>query len=288
MGAAGLAKALANNRTLRILGMRGNMIGDAGASALAGGLCVPGSTLVGLSLGKNHISDSGATALAGMLKVNSSLEELQLDENEIGDAGGCALAEAIENNRTLSTLWATKNSFGTATIARFTVAPRKGGSLRQLCVSTTQKQKQEAESAIKQAYHACREGGARDSRTLEGRPQQGEDPPRDHDSRCGPTPAEDEKNIPPIVPELRKQRPEGSSRAEGSWTIGAPPMQKSGVGGADAPSGGVIPLEVSPSEADGGRSVVRPEHNAYGRFGLTPVSCASTKQADCHSRLTTI
>ena len=89
------------------------LIGDAGATALAGAI-EKNTGLTGLYLYRNNIGDAGAVALAGALEKNTVLTGLGLHSNKIGDAGATALAGALEKNTVLTKLILTNNNIGDA------------------------------------------------------------------------------------------------------------------------------------------------------------------------------
>ena len=58
-----------------------------------------------LDLRRNLIGDAGAVAIAEALRVNASVTVLNLGANEIGDEGAKALASALEVNAVMKNLW---------------------------------------------------------------------------------------------------------------------------------------------------------------------------------------
>jgi len=76
---------------LTSLNLGGNSIGDAGATALSGGLA--GCTA--LQIPGNSIGDAGATALFGSLAGCTALQTLYLQDNFISDAGAAALFHCL-------------------------------------------------------------------------------------------------------------------------------------------------------------------------------------------------
>ena len=99
----GLAESLARNRTLKILWLEENRIGDAGAMKLADALR-ENATLEKISLWFNEIGDAGAKRLAKALETNRALKEISLDSNRIGDDGARALAHALRCNASIRKL----------------------------------------------------------------------------------------------------------------------------------------------------------------------------------------
>ena len=85
-------------------------IHDAGADALGHALA-KNKHLTLLQLRGNHIKDQGAKSLAQALKKNTKLGTLNLRGNTIGDEGGKAFAEALTENpkSVLKKLWLISN-----------------------------------------------------------------------------------------------------------------------------------------------------------------------------------
>jgi Ran GTPase-activating protein (RanGAP) involved in mRNA processing and transport len=66
---------------VRRLHLDGNVVGDAGAAALADFLALPGCLLEALTLSDNQVGRRGVRALATALGVNRSLRLLDLSHN---------------------------------------------------------------------------------------------------------------------------------------------------------------------------------------------------------------
>ena len=84
-----IAKALKNNISVLSIDLGGNLIGDAGAAALAGVLMEPDCSVQTLHLGRNYIRDAGAAALAEdpytdewLLNVLRTINSQRLDQNQ--------------------------------------------------------------------------------------------------------------------------------------------------------------------------------------------------------------
>jgi hypothetical protein len=105
-GAAIIADALYDNKTLKSLFLFHNHVADLGAQSLACALSFNGnSVLECLSLGWNSITDQGAHYIADMLKNNRTLTELWLPWNSIGNQGVQEIADTLRStNKTLKTL----------------------------------------------------------------------------------------------------------------------------------------------------------------------------------------
>ena len=70
------------------------LIGDAGAAALANALATGAPSLAYLGLNMNHVGDEGAGQLASALGQSTTLTTLKLDNNAVDAAGAKALAAA--------------------------------------------------------------------------------------------------------------------------------------------------------------------------------------------------
>jgi Ran GTPase-activating protein (RanGAP) involved in mRNA processing and transport len=111
-GAQLLAEYLEDNATLRVLDLRANRIGVAGAEAFAILLMRGGSVLSTLNLASNRICDQGGQALGVALRSSRHLLSLDISSNEIGDLGLVAVADALNANTTLQRLLLFGNNFG--------------------------------------------------------------------------------------------------------------------------------------------------------------------------------
>ena len=89
------------NDSLRFIKLGKNQIGDQGAKALAGALCV-NKFLISINFYDNRIGKEGAKALAKALHINKSLASIDLSWNLIDDEGAKALAEALRVNKSLT------------------------------------------------------------------------------------------------------------------------------------------------------------------------------------------
>ena len=103
-GAAALAQAMRYNRTIRVLDLTGNLIGDDGISVICGALDPRNSALVDLRVGKNQISSVGAHYVATLLRQYSRLELLDLSDNVVYKEGAVALAHSMLTNQSLRSL----------------------------------------------------------------------------------------------------------------------------------------------------------------------------------------
>ena len=111
-GAQLLAEYLEDNATLRVLDLRCNKIGVAGAEAFAILLMRGGGVLANLNLASNRICDQGGQALGVALRSSRHLLSLDISSNSIGDMGLVAIADALNANTTLQRLLIFDNNFG--------------------------------------------------------------------------------------------------------------------------------------------------------------------------------
>ncbi|KAF9284564.1 hypothetical protein BGZ68_004599 [Mortierella alpina] len=115
-GAQALAEALKTNSTLTTLNLAGNSIGDYEAQAQSEALKTNSTLttlhLTGNSMAGSTISDHGGQALGEALRTNSTVANLNLQKNKIGDDGAKALAEALGTNSTVATLYLQFNEIG--------------------------------------------------------------------------------------------------------------------------------------------------------------------------------
>lgn len=104
-----LSKCLKTSQYLEHLDLRSNFIGDQGVHVLVGGLFH--SNITSLNLGFNLIGDAGAAALAQLLADSRcNLVQLDLNCNLIGNGGAQAISDALRGNRTLKSLVLLGNS----------------------------------------------------------------------------------------------------------------------------------------------------------------------------------
>jgi len=107
---SGIAKAIANNRTLTALQISSNGVDDECARVFGDCLqCNVGLRM--FSLRDNFVSDLGAKYLGGSLKVNQTLESLSLRGNNISNTGIELLIESLETNKTLNSMILYDNPF---------------------------------------------------------------------------------------------------------------------------------------------------------------------------------
>eukprot|EP00971_Amphidinium_carterae_P037315 733527-Amphidinium_carterae.1 len=105
------------HNSLRVLVLKHNVLGDAGARVLAAVL-LKNKHLLELQLDSNGITDKGTAAIASALKLNATLRRVDLallqgwvvgqtllGYNLIGDPGYAAVVEMIHVNTALTELW---------------------------------------------------------------------------------------------------------------------------------------------------------------------------------------
>jgi len=103
-GVATMQEQLEFHNSLRVLVLKHNVLGDAGARVLAAVL-LKNKHLLELQLDSNGITDKGTAAIASALKLNATLRRVDLGYNLIGDPGYAAVVEMIHVNTALTELW---------------------------------------------------------------------------------------------------------------------------------------------------------------------------------------
>lgn len=127
-GAAALAEAIRSCR-LRVLDLRENAVGDAGASSLAASLEARECCLTWLGLDQCGLGVAGATSLATALLKNRTLQTLLIRWNgKVGTAGTASLAAALLKNYTLQRLDLGSCKVGAVGAASIAAALEKGVS----------------------------------------------------------------------------------------------------------------------------------------------------------------
>jgi Ran GTPase-activating protein (RanGAP) involved in mRNA processing and transport len=102
-GVEALCEGLRANKTLRVLDLGHNRIGDAGARAIGASLA-SNSVLAQLVLFRCGVQSDGAVALAEGLRSCRALEKLNLQYNLIGEAGIGAIASLLATHPSLASL----------------------------------------------------------------------------------------------------------------------------------------------------------------------------------------
>ncbi|CAF3246480.1 unnamed protein product [Rotaria sp. Silwood2] len=103
IGAEHLATALLNNTTINKLELSSNQIGENGAQYLSNALR-NNATLSLLSLNMNSIENKGLQHIAACLIINKTITKLKLQQNKITDEGTYCLIDLLQNNNVRSTL----------------------------------------------------------------------------------------------------------------------------------------------------------------------------------------
>jgi len=127
-----LADAIAKNTTLKELNLRRNKINLKGIEQLADALKENNKTIVVLYLGDNNIGDEGAKCIADVLAVNKSLQDIDLSSNNINLEGAKYLADALKENDTLKELAIDKNNIGNGGAAKLAEALQFNHSIKTL------------------------------------------------------------------------------------------------------------------------------------------------------------
>ena len=128
-----LCKALSNNKTLQLLNLRGNCIGDEGFKHLADTIRENTSLLV-LQLGGNEASAKSGPFLCKALCENKALQTLDLSCNSIGNVGARHLKEAITIGH-LHTVVLDHNQIGDVGVKHLADALKINRTVRTLCIA---------------------------------------------------------------------------------------------------------------------------------------------------------
>ena len=129
-----LANAIAKNTTLKELNLRRNKINLKGIEQLADALKENNKTIVVLYLGDNNIGDEGDKCIADVLVVNKSLQDIVLSSNNINLEGAKYLADALKENDTLKELAIDKNNIGDGGAVRIAEAIQHNQSVKTLAL----------------------------------------------------------------------------------------------------------------------------------------------------------
>ncbi|XP_067835983.1 NACHT, LRR and PYD domains-containing protein 3-like [Heptranchias perlo] len=92
-----LSSALSTNRSLTVLDLSNNKVGDSGVKLLSAALRKPDCKLQTLWLRANDLTDSCTKDLVSALSTNRSLTVLDLSKNKLGDSGVKLLSAALRN-----------------------------------------------------------------------------------------------------------------------------------------------------------------------------------------------
>ncbi|XP_072910014.1 NACHT, LRR and PYD domains-containing protein 3-like isoform X2 [Hemitrygon akajei] len=93
-----LASALSENRSLLVLELSNNKLGNSGMKHLSVALKNPGCKIQKLSLKANGLTDACVEDLSSALSINQSLTTLSLGSNKLGDTGVQQLPRLDDNN----------------------------------------------------------------------------------------------------------------------------------------------------------------------------------------------
>eukprot|EP00741_Cyanophora_paradoxa_P002705 tig00000622_g2625.t1 len=116
-GGVALARALARNPVLASLSANSNSLRDSTAQELAAALATPGCVLSHLELSSCKIGDAGAVALAAGAAKGGSLVVLKLRDNFVTQGNARALLDALEPATNLSTIDLRGNQLDFATLS---------------------------------------------------------------------------------------------------------------------------------------------------------------------------
>ncbi|XP_072131546.1 NACHT, LRR and PYD domains-containing protein 3-like isoform X2 [Mobula birostris] len=96
-GAEDLASALSTNRSLNVLDLSANKLGDSGVKLVSAALRNQECKIQKLRLENVGLTNSGVEDFASALNTNRSLTKLKLSSNKLGDSGVKLLSEALRN-----------------------------------------------------------------------------------------------------------------------------------------------------------------------------------------------
>jgi hypothetical protein len=117
-----IGEMLSSNKTLRVLHLQHNKLGDTGVSKLIDGL-KNNASLLTLHLGTNSITNVGAAQLDAALKENTALTALELGGNPIGAADAAGGEGAMTLTSIAASLGAHRAAAAAAAAAARVVAP---------------------------------------------------------------------------------------------------------------------------------------------------------------------
>ncbi|XP_059815066.1 NACHT, LRR and PYD domains-containing protein 12-like isoform X1 [Hypanus sabinus] len=133
-GAEDLISALSTNRSLTVLNLSGNDLGDSGVELVSAALRNPecktqklgtNRSLTELDLSRNELGDSGVKLVSAALgNAECKIQKLDLDDVGLGDAGAEYLASALNTNRSLTQLNLNGNKLGDSGVKLVSAALR--------------------------------------------------------------------------------------------------------------------------------------------------------------------
>ncbi|XP_067836953.1 NACHT, LRR and PYD domains-containing protein 3-like [Heptranchias perlo] len=106
-----LSSALSTNRSLMVLNLSNNKLGDSGVKLLSEALRNPDCKIQKLDLDGVDLTDSCAEDLSSALITNRSLTDLSLGSNSFTDRSVPALRSLILTRRSLERIWLRANQF---------------------------------------------------------------------------------------------------------------------------------------------------------------------------------
>jgi Ran GTPase-activating protein (RanGAP) involved in mRNA processing and transport len=110
--AVALAAALLANKSVTLLDLQDNWIGEKGAAALAFALTSHNKSIERLDLSRNSLGMFGAFSIAGIFVHNNSITELCLCRTQFNNKHTEALAAALAGNNKLAKLDLSANNIG--------------------------------------------------------------------------------------------------------------------------------------------------------------------------------
>lgn len=124
-------ESLETTKSLCYLRLRGVGLDERGVILLSKTLSVQRSIEL-LDISENHIGDKAVCALAECLRTQRTLRFLGICEAAVSEIGGCALAKALEENETLDLLFMKDDDLGVASGRAFASMLKINTTLRRL------------------------------------------------------------------------------------------------------------------------------------------------------------
>ena len=99
--AAAIARVLETNRSIKLLILAGNNLGDDGGAAI-GRVLATNTVLEQIDLQKTQLGPAGGTAIAQALRVNTTLTEIYLNDNAFEEEVSASIRQICWSSRKLT------------------------------------------------------------------------------------------------------------------------------------------------------------------------------------------
>ena len=130
--APAIASVVSKNKSLKILSLSGNNLGDDGIATIARSLCKHVRLKI-LCLQNNNMTEKSAESLASVISSNTKLKELYLGNNNL-QLGTIKIAISLQTISTLKVLDLTNNSMTEQVTKELSVAIGNNPSLENICL----------------------------------------------------------------------------------------------------------------------------------------------------------